>query len=81
MKKLSLLPLLIFCLQAFAQNEDAVKYASVITGDNLKKYLTVIAGDEMQGYIFSAAKPADEIRRHFLPRSDELASEAKTVAA
>ena len=49
MKKLSLLPLLIFCLQAFAQKEDAVKYASVITGDNLKKYLTVIAGDEMQG--------------------------------
>ena len=49
MKKLFLLPLLVFCLQAFAQNEDAVKYASVITGNGLKKHLTVIASDEMQG--------------------------------
>ena len=36
---------------------------------------------EMQGYIFSAAKPAGEIRHHFLPRPDELANPAKTTAA
>jgi diguanylate cyclase (GGDEF)-like protein len=36
---------------------------------------------EMQGYIFSAAKPASEIRRHFLPRPDELASLTKTAVA
>ncbi len=37
--------------------------------------------DEMQGYVFSAAKPADEIRRHFLPHPDELASLTKTAVA
>ncbi|CAN5832718.1 hypothetical protein BH11BAC4_BH11BAC4_05400 [soil metagenome] len=49
MKKLFLLPLIILCLQAFAQNDDAAKYAAVITGEGLKKHLTVIASEEMQG--------------------------------
>lgn len=49
MKKLSLFPLLIICLQVFAQKNDAAKYASVISAEDMKKYLTVIAGDEMQG--------------------------------
>ncbi len=41
-----------FCLllfAAFAQSDDAAKYAATITGDNLKKHLTIIAGEEMEG--------------------------------
>ncbi len=49
MKKLSLFPLLFFCLQVAAQNDDAQKYAAGINSDGLKKHLTVIASDEMQG--------------------------------
>jgi diguanylate cyclase (GGDEF)-like protein/PAS domain S-box-containing protein len=36
---------------------------------------------EMQGYLFSAAKPAQEIRQWFLPRSADPVSEAESVAA
>jgi hypothetical protein len=39
----------LFCLQVSGQNKDAIKYASLITGDNLKKHLSVIASEEMQG--------------------------------
>lgn len=49
MKKIAFVPLLFICVQLFAQNDDASKYASVINVDGLKKHLTVIAGDEMQG--------------------------------
>ena len=36
---------------------------------------------EMQGYLFSAAKPADEIRHWFILNPTEQVSEAKTIAA
>ena len=50
MKKSFLFVSLCICLStAFAQADDAAKYAAGITGDNLKKYLTVIASDEMEG--------------------------------
>jgi hypothetical protein len=35
----------------------------------------------MQGYLFSAAKPADEIRHWFILNPTEQVSEAKTIAA
>ena len=34
---------------AFAQNGDPAKYASLITGEELKNQLTIIASDEMEG--------------------------------
>ena len=50
MKKLFLLTNLSLCLGiAFAQTDNAAKYAALITGDGLKKQLTIIAGDEMEG--------------------------------
>ncbi len=49
MKKLFFLPLCICCMAAFAQADLASKYASVITGADLKKHLTVIASDEFEG--------------------------------
>jgi predicted signal transduction protein with EAL and GGDEF domain len=36
---------------------------------------------EMQGYLFGAAKPAHEIRHWFLPRPEELVSDANLIAA
>jgi Zn-dependent M28 family amino/carboxypeptidase len=36
-------------LIAFAQADNASKFASAITANDLKKYLTIIAGDEMEG--------------------------------
>ena len=50
MKKLLLLANLSFCISlSFAQTTDGSKYASVITGADLKKHLTIIASDEMEG--------------------------------
>jgi Zn-dependent M28 family amino/carboxypeptidase len=39
----------IFSSALIAQTDDASRYASIITGENLKKQLTVIAGDEFEG--------------------------------
>ncbi|MBK7432800.1 MAG: M28 family peptidase [Chitinophagaceae bacterium] len=50
MKKILLLNSLVLCLGiAMAQTMPAEKYASVITGAELKRHLTVIAGEEMEG--------------------------------
>lgn len=49
MKKLFFLPVALMCMQSFAQTDPAAKYASVITGADLKKHLTVIASDEFEG--------------------------------
>ncbi|MES1226079.1 MAG: M28 family peptidase, partial [Bacteroidota bacterium] len=50
MKKILLVTGLLLGLgHAFAQTSDASKYASLITGDELKKQLTIIASDEMEG--------------------------------
>jgi Zn-dependent M28 family amino/carboxypeptidase len=50
MKKTSfLLTLLIVSITIFAQNNDATKYANIITGNSLKKHLTIVAGEEMEG--------------------------------
>ena len=52
----------------------------VETHDQLEM-LRIEGCTEIQGYIFSAAKPANEIRRLFLPRAKELARVASTAAA
>lgn len=50
MKKLFVFANLLFCTcLAFAQIGDPSKYASIITGENLKKHLTIIASDEFEG--------------------------------
>ena len=50
MKKNFLFVSLCICIStAFAQADDAAKYAAGITGDNLKNHLTIIASDEMEG--------------------------------
>ncbi len=49
MKKIGLLVLLFACGQAFAQNDNAAKYAAAITKDVLKQHLTIIAGDDFEG--------------------------------
>lgn len=50
MKKLLLLANGLLCMSiAFSQTDDASKYASVITGTDLKKHLSIIASDEMEG--------------------------------
>ncbi len=49
MKKQLLLPLLFGCVGAFAQQDDASKYASTIKTTELQKHLTVIAADDMEG--------------------------------
>ena len=49
MKKLFILPLIIFCVSAFAQNDDAAKFAAFIDTSLLQKHLTIIASAEMEG--------------------------------
>ena len=50
MKKLLLFTMLSLCVCiAFAQTGDASKYATLITGSDLKKHLSVIASEEMEG--------------------------------
>ena len=50
MKKILLLATLSLCISlSFAQSLDGSKYASVITGADLKKQLSIIASDEMEG--------------------------------
>jgi hypothetical protein len=49
MRKLFFLCAVFISTQVLAQNDDASKYASVITGENLKKHLTIIASDEFEG--------------------------------
>ncbi|MEO5942515.1 MAG: M28 family peptidase [Ferruginibacter sp.] len=49
MKKILLFPLLVFCIQAFSQNDVASKYASIIDTNLLQKHLTIIASAEMEG--------------------------------
>ena len=49
MKKLLFLLLIIISIKSFAQNKNAVKFASTITPLALKEKLTVIAGADMQG--------------------------------
>ena len=48
-KKLSILPLLFLGVGAFAQVDDAAKYAGIIRTSELQKHLTIIASDEMEG--------------------------------
>jgi Zn-dependent M28 family amino/carboxypeptidase len=48
-RKLLFLSAVLVSMQAFAQTDDATKYASVITGANLQKHLTVIASDDFEG--------------------------------
>ncbi|RYD82535.1 MAG: M28 family peptidase [Sphingobacteriales bacterium] len=49
MKKLSILPLLFLGVSAFAQVDDAAKYAGIIRTSELQKHLTIIAHDDMEG--------------------------------
>ena len=50
MKKISLLIFYsLLSIAIFAQQDDAQKYASTITGQDLKKHLTIIAGADMEG--------------------------------
>lgn len=49
MKKIFFLPLGFLCLQIFAQQDPATKYATTITAADLRKHLTIIAGDEFEG--------------------------------
>ena len=50
MNKFTLLVIGLFLtITTFAQPSVASKYASIISGSNLKKHLTIIAGDEMEG--------------------------------
>jgi Zn-dependent M28 family amino/carboxypeptidase len=49
MRKLLFLVAVFVSVQAWAQTDDAAKYASVISGDGLKKHLTIIASDEFEG--------------------------------
>lgn len=49
MKKLSILPLLFLGVGAFAQVDDAAKYAGVIRTSELQKHLNIIASDDMEG--------------------------------
>ncbi len=49
MKKLSLIPLLFLSIQIYSQSNQAAKYASFITVNDLKKHLTIIASDSMEG--------------------------------
>ena len=49
MKKLSLLPFLLLGSAAFAQVDDASKYAGIIRTAELQKHLSIIASDEMEG--------------------------------
>ncbi|MDB5202034.1 MAG: peptidase [Ferruginibacter sp.] len=50
MKRICLATGLLFSIAGvFAQNGDAAKYGSIITGTELQKKLTIVASDEMQG--------------------------------
>lgn len=49
MKKLLTLPLVFSFVIAFAQNDDASKFAATITGSAMQKNLNVLASDEMEG--------------------------------
>jgi Zn-dependent M28 family amino/carboxypeptidase len=49
MRKLIFISLVLINARGFSQTGDAVKYASSITGENLKKHLTIIASDEFEG--------------------------------
>ena len=49
MKILSLIPLLLLSFQIYSQSNQAAKYASFITMNDLKKHLTIIASDSMEG--------------------------------
>ncbi len=48
-KKWLFLSAVLLSMQAWAQTDDAAKYASVITGANLQKQLTIIASDDFEG--------------------------------
>ncbi len=48
-KLLAVTTLLLVIGNAYAQKEDASKYASLITGTELQKHLAIIASDEMEG--------------------------------
>ena len=69
MKKTFLFLNLLFCINiAFAQTGDASKYASYITGAELKRQLTIIASDEMEGRetgTVGQRKAADYIESQF----------------
>ena len=49
MKKISFLPLLFVMAGAFAQVDDAAKYAGTIRTSELQKHLTILAADDMEG--------------------------------
>lgn len=49
MKKFSMLPLLFIGASAFAQVDDATKYAGIIQTSELQKHLTILAADDMEG--------------------------------
>ena len=49
MKKLAILPLLFLGVGAFAQMDDAARYAGIIRTSELQKHLNIIAGDDMEG--------------------------------
>jgi hypothetical protein len=49
MKKLFILPLLFTGVVAFAQVDDAAKYAGIIRTSELQKHLNILAADDMEG--------------------------------
>jgi hypothetical protein len=49
MKKISILPLFFIAVGAFAQVDDAAKYAGIIRTSELQKHLNIIAADDMEG--------------------------------
>lgn len=69
MKKILLLTTLLCSISfAFAQTDNAAKYAGIITGAELKKHLTIIASDEMEGRETGTAgqrRAADYIESQF----------------
>jgi Zn-dependent M28 family amino/carboxypeptidase len=68
MKKFCSVILLLAGMQAFAQTDNAAKFASLITKDALKKHLTIIAADDMEGRETGTAgqrKAAAYIENHF----------------
>ena len=48
-RKISVLPLLFLGVSAFAQVDDAAKYAGIIRSSEMQKHLTIIAADDMEG--------------------------------
>ncbi len=49
MKKLLIVPFILFSFAGYAQMDNPSRFAATITGETLKKHLTIIAGEEMQG--------------------------------